>query len=78
MSVQSFGYEESTALSGPSAVVVPVDEYRRLRALERRATEADLDVAEADAIMQGYREWAAAGRPGAISHEEAVKQLLGG
>jgi hypothetical protein len=78
MSVPSFGYEESTALSGPSAVVVPVDEYRRLRALERRATEADLDIAEADAIMQGYREWAAAGRPGAISHEEAVKQLLGG
>jgi hypothetical protein len=78
MSVQSFGYQESTALSGPSAVVVPVDEYRRLRALERRATEADLDVAEADAIMQGYREWAAAGRPGAVSHEEAVKQLLGG
>jgi len=78
MSVQSFGYQESTALSGPSAVVVPVDEYRRLRALERRATEADLDVAEADAIMQGYREWAAAGRPGAISHEEVMKQLLGG
>jgi len=78
MSVQSFGYQESTALSGPSAVVVPVDEYRRLRALERRATEADLDVAEADAIMQGYREWAAAGRPGAVSHEEAMKQLLGG
>ena len=78
MSVQSFGYQESTALSGPSAVVVPVDEYRRLRALERRATEADLDVAEADAIMQGYREWAAAGRPGAVSHEEATKQLLGG
>ncbi|HZR48344.1 MAG TPA: hypothetical protein VFB06_02385 [Streptosporangiaceae bacterium] len=78
MSVQSFGYQESTALSGPSAVVVPVDEYRRLRALERRATEADLDVAEADAIMQGYREWAAAGRPGAVSHEEVMKQLLGG
>lgn len=78
MSVQSFGYQESAALSGPSAVVVPVDEYRRLRALERRATEADLDVAEADAIMQGYREWAAAGRPGAVSHEEAMKQLLGG
>lgn len=76
--MQSFGYQESTALSGPSAVVVPVDEYRRLRALERRATEADLDVAEADAIMQGYREWAAAGRPGAVSHEEVMKQLLGG
>jgi hypothetical protein len=80
MSLQSFGYQERTeggALPGPTAVVVPVDEYRRLRALERRATEADLDVAEADAIMQGYREWAAAGRPGAVSHEQAMADLLG-
>jgi hypothetical protein len=71
------GYDEDVTLCGPTAVVVPVDEYRRLRALERRATEADLDVAEADAVMQGYREWAAAGRPGAISHEEAMASLLG-
>jgi hypothetical protein len=81
MSLQSFGYhdsEEGTPLCGPTAVVVPVDEYRRLRALERRATEADLDVAEADAIMQGYREWSAAGRPGAVSHEEAMAELLRG
>lgn len=78
MSARSFGYQEGIALAGPSAVVVPVDEYRRLRALERRATEADLDVAEADAIMQGYREWDAAGRPGAVSHDEAMRQLLGG
>jgi hypothetical protein len=69
---------DGATLRGPSAVVVPVDEYRRLRALERRATEADLDVAEADAIMQGYREWTAVGRPGAVSHEEAMAELLGG
>jgi hypothetical protein len=78
MSLPSFGYHDTSTLSGPTAVVVPVDEYRRLRALERRATEADLDVAEADAIMQGYREWAAAGRPGAVSHEQAMADLLGG
>ena len=80
MSLQNAGYsdyEQGTTLCGPTAVVVPVDEYRKLRALERRATEADLDVAEADAIMQGYREWAAAGRPGAVSHEEAMAALLG-
>jgi hypothetical protein len=80
MSLQSPGYsdyEQGITLCGPTAVVVPVDEYRKLRALERRATEADLDVAEADAIMQGYREWAAAGRPGAVSHEEAMATLLG-
>jgi hypothetical protein len=81
MSLHTFGYhdrDQGSTLCGPTAVVVPVDEYRRLRALERRATEADLDVAEADAIMQGYREWAAAGRPGAVSHDEAMAQLLRG
>lgn len=41
-------------------------------------SEEDLDAAEADAIMRRYREWAAAGRPGAISHEEAMAELLGG
>ncbi len=46
--------------------------------LRGRVTEADLDVAEAEAVMRGYREWAAAGRPGAMSHEEAMDELLGG
>jgi hypothetical protein len=78
MSLPSAEYSDGdgASLGGPTAVVVPVDEYRRLRALERRATEADLDAAEADAIMQGYREWAAAGRPGAVSHQEAMAALL--
>ncbi len=65
-------------LGGETAVVVPVDEYRRLRALERRASAEDLDAAEADAVLQGHREWVAAGRPGALSHEEAMAELLGG
>ena len=37
-------------LGGETAVVVPLDEYQRLRALERRASAEDLDAAEADAI----------------------------
>ncbi|HEX6525983.1 MAG TPA: hypothetical protein VF070_39115 [Streptosporangiaceae bacterium] len=43
-------------------------------------SETDLDAAEAEAeaVMRRYREWAAAGRPGAISHEEAMAELLGG
>jgi hypothetical protein len=65
-------------LGGETAVVVPVDEYRRLRALERRASAEDLDVAEADAILQRHQEWVAAGRPGARSHEEVMAELLGG
>jgi hypothetical protein len=49
-------------LGGETAVVVPLDEYQRLRALERRASA----------------EWVAADRPGARSHEEVMAELLGG
>jgi hypothetical protein len=35
------------------------------------------EAAEADAIMREYREWVAAGRPGAVSHAEAMALLLG-
>jgi hypothetical protein len=59
-------------------VVVPIYEYRRLKALERRASAEDLDAAEADAVLQSHREWVAAGCPGVLSHEEAMAQLLGG
>ena len=61
-----------------AAIVVPVDEYRKLRALERLAPPDELEAAEADAVLEAYREWVAAGRPGAVSHEEAMAELLGG
>lgn len=64
-------------LGGEAAVVVPVREYRVLRALARLAAPADLDKARAEAAMQEYREWSAAGRPGAVSHAEARRLLLG-
>lgn len=64
-------------LGGETAVVVPVDEYRRLKALEQRASADELEEAEADAILAEYREWAAAGRPGEKSHEEFMAELLG-
>jgi hypothetical protein len=64
-------------LGGEAAVVVPMAEYRRLRALERLASPQELDGAEADAAMEEYREWAAAGRPGAVSQAEARALLLG-
>lgn len=64
-------------LGGEAAVVVPVAEYRRLRALEQLASPNDLEGAEAAAALEEYREWSAAGRPGAISHEHARRLLLG-
>ena len=59
-------------------MVVPIDEYRLLRALERRAPAEDLDAAEADAVLQSHRGWVTAGCPGALSHEEVMAELLGG
>jgi hypothetical protein len=34
--------------------------------------------AEIEAALAGYHEWVAAGRPGALTHEEAMAELLGG
>jgi hypothetical protein len=60
-----------------AAVTVPAAEYRRLRALERLASPQELESAEAAAMLEEYREWSAAGRPGAVAHAEARRLLLG-
>jgi hypothetical protein len=40
--------------------------------------DADPDEATvAAAALREYREWVAKGRPGAVSHEEAMAELLG-
>jgi len=65
-------------LDDETVVVLPIYEYRRLRALERHASAEDLEAAEADAVLEGHREWVAAGRPGAMSHEEFMAELLAG
>lgn len=64
-------------LGGEAAVVVPLAEYRRLRALEQLASPQELEGAEAAAALEEYRKWSAAGRPGAVSHAEARRLLLG-
>ena len=65
-------------LGGETAVVVPVAEYRRLRALEQLASAEELERAGAAAATESYREWIAAGRPPGIPHAEARRMLLGG
>jgi hypothetical protein len=82
MTAQSAGTADSGPyevidLAGESAVVVPVAEYRRLRALEQLASPQVRESAEAAVALQEYREWSAAGRPGAVSHEQARRLLLG-
>ena len=42
------------------------------------AQPADPEDAEIEATVAEYREWSAAGRPGAVSHEEAMAELLRG
>ena len=65
-------------LGGEAAAIVPLSELRRLRAVERRAPAEVLEQAEIEATLADHREWVAAGRPGAVSHEEAMSELLGG
>ncbi|MFC9969610.1 hypothetical protein ACFVH6_01765 [Spirillospora sp. NPDC127200] len=64
-------------LGGETAAVVPLHDLRRLRALEKAAAPEALDEAEAHAAGQAYQEWEAAGRPGELSHDEAMELLLG-
>lgn len=63
-------------LGGETAVIVPLAELRRLRELERLASPEDLDEAQIQATLAEYREWKAAGCPGALTHEEVKAELL--
>ena len=61
---------------GEAAAIVPLSDLRRLRAVERHASAEVLAEAEIEATLEAHREWVAAGRPGAVSHEEAMAELL--
>ena len=65
-------------LGGEAAAIVPLSDLRRLQALERHAPAELLEDAEIETTLAAHREWVEAGRPGAVSHEEAIAELLGG
>jgi hypothetical protein len=66
-------------LGGETAVVVPLEEYRLLKALRERATPEEIEEAEFDAAIAEHEAWEAAGRPGGtIPHEVVAAELLGG
>jgi hypothetical protein len=69
---------ETIHLGGETAAIVPLSELRRLRAVERLASAEMLEEAEIEASLAAHQDWVAAGRPGAVSHEEAMAELLGG
>jgi hypothetical protein len=63
---------------GEAAAIVPQSDLRRLQALQGHASAELLEDIEVEATLAEYREWAAAGRSGAASHEEAMAELLSG
>ena len=58
------------------AVVVPMGDYLRLRAIERHASAEEIEQAEIEAADQAHERWVAAGRPGARSHDDVMGELL--
>ena len=72
------GSYEVIHLGGEAAAIVPLSDLRRLQAVQRHASAELLEEAEVEATLAAHREWVAAGRPGAVSHEEAMAELLRG
>lgn len=58
------------------AVVVPMGDYLRLRAIERHASADEIEEAEIEAASQAHERWIAAGCPGAWSHDKVMSELL--
>jgi hypothetical protein len=64
-------------LGGQAAAIVPIHDLLRLQAVERLAPAEVVEEAEIETTLAAHREWVAAGRPGAVSHDEAMAELLG-
>lgn len=77
-SESDLGSYEVIHLGGEAAAIVPLSDLRRLQAMQRHASAELLEDAEIEATLAAHREWVEAGRPGAVSHEEAMAELLGG
>jgi len=70
------GSYEVIHLGGHAAVVVPVADFMRLRALERLASAQELEDAEDAAALQEWRTREAAGQTSYVPADE-VRQRLG-
>ncbi|MEV5574940.1 hypothetical protein AB0L06_33300 [Spirillospora sp. NPDC052269] len=64
-------------LGGETAAVVPLDDLRRFKALEKNASPEALDEAAATAASAELDDWIAAGRLGEKTHEEFMAEILG-
>lgn len=63
-------------VGGEKAVVIPLIEYRAMRALAGHATDQEREDAWFDAAIAEAEEWEAAGRPGGtIPHELVMAEM---
>jgi hypothetical protein len=69
------GSYEVIHLGEQAAVVVPLADYLRLRALEQRASIAELEDAEDAAAVQEWRSRESAGRTSYASSEDVRRRL---
>lgn len=69
------GSYEVIHLGGQAAVVVPVTDFLRLRALEHAATPDELEDAEDTAAVLGWKARDAAGQTTFVSAGEARRRL---
>jgi hypothetical protein len=70
------GRQNVIRLGGETAVVVPLVEYRMMKALADRAAEQEREDAWAQAAIAENEEWEAAGRPGGtIPHKIVMAEF---
>jgi hypothetical protein len=69
------GSYEVIHLGGQAAVVVPVSDFLRLRALEQAASAQELEDAEDQAALADWRAREAAGQTSYVTHDEALRRL---
>src|ERR1700689_3978190 len=63
-------------LGGQDPAMVPLAELWRQQTVERLALAEVIETAEIETTLTEHREWVAAGRPGAMSHDMAMAGLL--
>ena len=69
------GSYEVIHLGGQAAVVVPLSDFLRLRALEQAASVQELEDAEDKAALADWRVREAAGQTSYVPHDEAPRRL---
>jgi hypothetical protein len=62
-------------LGGQAAVVVPVSDFLRLRALEQAASPQELEDAEDTAALSDWQAREAAGQTSYVAHDEVLRRL---